>query len=176
MLSNTKNTGFFNFQVGPVLINFSAYKEISKLILDRKIVLIQHNSPFDTYNYQTNTMTLRDWDTTSLSRRGLIIHEATHAIHDHSCAAGILNEEFEAAGFLAQAMFGVKHGITMEDADSGRRGQGLASAIAVVESWGNRWPKKISQDDLKVVIEGIETTGDYPELKQKIVFDGVKVK
>ncbi len=171
VLANPSLTGFINFRMGSQSINASGYKKVADAILQQKIVVFIQSGNFDTYNAIEDTLGLRSKDTNTIERQSFIIHEATHAVQDiHKFK--IANAEFEAAGYLAQAIFLTRKRVKLTDLST--TSDELSAAMVVVDEWGKNWPTKVPQEDIDFIIDGIAKGGAYTNLNKQVPLDGLR--
>lgn len=110
-------TGQIQFTFGKIVVDYFLFNQIGKEILDGKIQVIYSakRKPREKYqghyDNQLNEFVLHAWDTMSVKGRGLLIHEAVHAINDYNKLKGILKEDDEAAAYLAHGMYLIGKGI-----------------------------------------------------------------
>jgi hypothetical protein len=68
----------------------------------------EYDSHHDLFKFHTKTFS-------TLSQVGHLVHEMTHAVCDERCASHLTKHKSEAIAYVAQCLFMVKHGKTLED-------------------------------------------------------------
>jgi hypothetical protein len=178
VLENPAVTGKINFQVASTAITHEAFKKVAAHIRAGKITVIyspaaKHNE----YLLVENQIILQTTDTTSHNARGLIVHEAVHAIHDVAGCIGLIKYKDEAAAYLAQALYLYDNGYTSDSFTLGTN-PSLYMALVVIEGWEGKRPMFITDADINCIKDGLmstnDRTGDYKKiLNERTPYNGV---
>ncbi len=171
VLEDEEVTENINFNVGGQRIDRNAYLNVAKMIRAGKIQVRYAPGNFDTYDCATNTLTFKSYDTTSIPRRSFIVHEATHAIHDMGALKNVLNEDFEAASYIAQAIYLVGQGYKAGNLLSSDTE--LLEAMVTVEVWDSKYPDKISKKELEYMKKALQAGGNYSHIGKLVPLNGI---
>lgn len=110
-------TAKIDFHLENLWISGAGFARVSRAISDGKIKVIVYAKEDSAAQYyaKRNTLVIRELsekDKEELSTKGLLVHEAVHAIVDIDRCAKTTKVTTEAAAYLAQVIFLIGHGDT----------------------------------------------------------------